>query len=110
LYYHYGRYYYDPSFTVYADVDNEWNSIAAISGGLAIAGALTNDPFLFFAGAAGSLYSLSQYDDDRYSSDPERRLRATYFSKPYFWRNGVRYDRVVVDEDGTRYYQFRRHW
>lgn len=101
--------YYDPLFEYPVIVDNDWDSIAAISGGVALLGALDDDPTLFFAGTVGALYSLSRYDDDRYSDDPVLRLRASYFSRPFFWRHGVRYDRVIVHRGGHEYYRFVRH-
>ena len=108
-YYHGGHYFYDSAFAYPAVIDNEWGSIAALSGGVALLGAFNNDPYLFFAGTAGALYSFSRYDQDRYHGDRYGRLRAAYFARPYFYRSGVRYDRVVVTEGGTRYYRFRRH-
>jgi hypothetical protein len=108
-YYRGGSYYYDPYFSYPAAIDNEWGSIAAISGGVALLGAIDNDPTLFFAGSAGALYSLYRYDRDRQSGNRTDRLRAAYFSRPYFWRNGVRYDRVMVSPNGRRAYRFVRH-
>lgn len=109
-YFHGGAYFYDPFFEYPAVIDNEWDSIAAISGGVALLGALDDDPTLFFAGTAGALYSLYRYDEDRYSDYPAYRLRAAYFSRPYFWRDGVRFDREIVRRDGREYYRFVRHY
>ena len=92
----------------YSSYDNEWNTIAQLSGGVALLGALEGDDTLFFAGLAGSLYSIYRYDEDRYSDDPALRLRAAYFSRPYFYRDGRRYDRVMVNRRGERFYQFLR--
>jgi len=108
-YFNGGLYYYDPGFEYPAVVDNDWSVIGGLFGGAAIIGALDNDPTLFFVGAAGALYSISRYDADLDSGDPVLRARAGYFSKPYFWRDGVRYDRITVDRNGERYYQFHRH-
>ena len=104
-----GRYYYDPVYRYPAVVDNEWGSIAALSGGVALLGAFNHDPYLTFGGAAGALYSLSRYQHDLHSGDRNLRLRATYFNRPYFWRNGVRYDRATVYQNGHEYYRFHRH-
>lgn len=108
-YYHGGHYFYDTAYTYPAVVDNEWGTIAALSGGAAILGVLNNDPYLTFGGALGALYSYSRYESDRHSSDRHLRARAAYFSRPYFWRGGRRYDRVTVVSGGHRYYRFRRH-
>jgi hypothetical protein len=81
--------------------------IAQLSGAVAYLGALESDDTLFFAGSAGALYSLYRYDEDRNSDNPEFRLRADYFSRPYFYRNGRRFNRVIVSRHGERYYQFR---
>jgi hypothetical protein len=84
-------------------------SIAALSGGVALLGVLSDDPYLVFAGEVGSLYSLSQYQIDLDSQDPQFRLRAQFFTRPFFWRDGVRYDRHMVEQGGSRYYQLQRH-
>ena len=107
-YWHGGRYYYDNAYRHPARVDNEWGAIAGLSGGAALVGALDHDPFLAFAGTAGALYSLNRYEQDRRSADAHLRLRASYFSRPYFYRDGVRYDRSLVNAGGGRYYRFRR--
>jgi hypothetical protein len=67
-YYRDGTYYYDPDYYYRASVDNEWLGIAGLAGGAALLGALTNDRTLFFAGAAGELYSLYRLDQDRNSA------------------------------------------
>lgn len=87
---------------------NEWRNIATISGGVALLGLLTNDRTLTFAGTLGSLYSLNRYDQDRRSRVPANRLRAAYFSRPYFYREGRRFDRVTVYQGGHKYYRFVR--
>lgn len=109
LYFYNDAYFYDPDYYYPAYVDNEWRDIAAIAGGVALIGALEDDDTLFFAGTAGALYSLYRYDQDRDSDDRMSRLRAAYFSRPYFWRDGVRYDRTLVTRNGERYYRFVRH-
>jgi len=108
LFFRGGLYYYDAGFSYPAIVDNEWSAIAAVSGGVALLGALENDPTLYFAGTVGAIYSFSQYQMDQGSSDPMARLRASYFGKPYFWRDGTRYDRTTVWDGGVRSYQFVR--
>jgi hypothetical protein len=87
---------------------NEWRNIAILSGAVAVLGLIQKDNRLVFAGAAGSLYSLYRYEQDRKSQSKVDRLRASYFSKPYFTRNGRRYDRRTVTKNGQRYYQFVR--
>lgn len=87
---------------------NEWKSIATVAGAVGIIGALNHDSTLTFAGTAGALYSLSRYEADRRSSNRLYRLRAAYFSRPYFYRNGHRYNRIIVIRHGHRYYRFVR--
>lgn len=87
---------------------NEWRSIANISGGTSLLDLLRNDDRLVFPGNQGALYSYDQFEQDRYSREPERRLRYTYFSRPFIYRNGYRYDRVTVNQHGNHYYRFVR--
>lgn len=108
-FYHGGHYYYDSAFVYPAVVDNDWFAIATIAGGVALAGALDNDPYLFFGGTLGALYSYTRYEDDLHSHYGRYRLRAAYFGRPYFWRRGVRYDRVTLYRGGHKYFRFRRH-
>ena len=89
---------------------NEWRNIAIGAGALGVVGALTHDETLFFTGAAGSLYSTYRYDQERRSHDRTERLRARYFSRPYFYRDGERYNRVSVWQDGQKYYRFEREY
>ena len=107
-YYHNGGYFYDAGFGYPAIMSNEWGSIALIAGGLAIAGALSDDPRLFFAGSVGAFYAMGQYDSDQYGNGTER-MRYAYFNRPYFWRDGVRFDRISVSVGGVSGYEFRRH-
>ena len=90
------------------ETKNEWRNIAAGAGALGVLGLLSGDSTLGFLGAAGTLYSLNRYEQDRRSENRTDRLRAEYFSRPYFYRDGVRYERRLVDRDGRRYYQFER--
>ena len=87
---------------------NEWRNLAYLSGGVALLGLLQKDNRLVFAGAAGALYSLHRYEQDRKSQSSIDRMRAYYFSQPYFTRDGRRYDRRLVTKNGERYYQFVR--
>jgi hypothetical protein len=104
-YYHSGAYYYDPSFTYGAIVDNEWGDIAVGNGGVSIS---AGDPYVYFSGSYGSWYPTSQVDIDLHGGGAAR-ARAGYFSRPYFYREGVRYDRVVGTHAGVRSYRFVRH-
>ncbi|MBN9503441.1 MAG: hypothetical protein BGO01_04170 [Armatimonadetes bacterium 55-13] len=87
---------------------NEWRNIAIASGAVTVLGLLKKDNTLTFAGAAGTLYSLYRYEQDRKSQSSLDRARATYFSKPYFYRDGHKYTRYTVTKNGKKYYQFRR--
>jgi hypothetical protein len=88
---------------------NEWRNIAIGSGALGILGLLKHDNTLFFAGAAGALYSSYRYEQDRKSQSKMQRTRAAYFSKSYFVRDGQRYDRHTKTVKGKKYYYFARH-
>jgi hypothetical protein len=87
---------------------NEWRNLAYAAGAVAVLGLLKKDNTLTFAGAAGALYSLYRYEQDRKSQNQLNRTRAYYFSQPYFYRDGVRYDRRTVTRNGQKYYQFVR--
>lgn len=87
---------------------NEWRNIAIGSGALSVIGLLNNDKTLVFAGAAGALYSVSRYEQDRKSQSKLQRLRAQIFSKPYFYRNGKKYVRRTKWQNGKRYFYFAR--
>jgi hypothetical protein len=88
---------------------NDWRNLATAAGGVAALGILKKDKTLTFAGAAGALYSLSRYEQDRKSQSKEDRARANIFSQPYFYRDGKRYDRQTVTQHGEKYYKFVRH-
>lgn len=88
------------------DKKNEWRNIAIAAGAVGILGLLKKDNTLFFAGTAGALYSLHRYEQDRKSQSKLQRTRASYFSKSYFVRDGVRYNRKLVKKNGKSYYQF----
>ncbi len=89
-----------------SQTQNEWRTIATVSGAAALLGLLKKDNTLTFAGAAGTLYSLYRYDEDSKSKDRLARTRAQYFSRSEFYRDGVRYNRRVVTKNGKKYYQF----
>ena len=91
------------------ETKNEWRNIAVGAGAVGVLGLLQHDKTLAFIGGAGALYSLNRYEQDRRSENRADRLRSQYFSRPYFYRDGVRYDRRVVNRDGSRYYRFERH-
>jgi hypothetical protein len=88
------------------ETKNEWRNIAIASGAVGILGLLKHDQTLTFAGLGGALYSLNRYEQDRRSQNQIDRLRASYFDRDYFVRDGRRYDRRTVERNGQRYYQF----
>ncbi|MGV3618865.1 MAG: hypothetical protein ACO1SV_26365 [Fimbriimonas sp.] len=90
------------------DTKNEWRNIAIGSGALGLLGLLTKDNTLTFGGAAGALYSLTRYEQDRKSQNRYDRTRSSYFDRDHFYRDGVRFDRRTVTKNGQRYYQFFR--
>jgi hypothetical protein len=87
---------------------NEWRNIAYAAGAAAILGLLQKDNRLVFGGAAGAAYALWRYEQDRKSQNSLDRARARYFDNDYFYRDGVRYDRRTITQNGERYYQFVR--
>ena len=87
---------------------NEWRNLAIGSGVVALYGLLKHDNTITFAGAAGALYSLHRYEEDRKSQSKIDRARAAMFSRRSFTRNGVRYVRRTVRRNGRTYYQFVR--
>ena len=88
------------------DTKNEWRNIAIAAGALSVIGLINNDSTLTFVGAAGALYAAHRYEEDRKSQNKASKARAYYFSKPYFIRDGKRYERRIVWRNGVKYYQF----
>jgi hypothetical protein len=88
---------------------NDWRNLAIAAGGVGVLGLLQHDPTISLLGAAGGLYSLNRYEQDRKSQSNSDRARAEIYSHPYVYKDGDRYDRRVVNRDGRRYYQFVRH-
>ncbi len=86
----------------------DWRGIATTSGQLNAVETAERDPTLTFDGAAGEPYLFRQYLTDRTANDDPARVRSTFFAHPYFFRDGVRYQRTTVLIDGKRYYQFVR--
>ena len=87
---------------------NEWRTLAIGAGLIGVLGLVEHDNTLFFAGAAGALYSVYRLNEDRHSENRELRARAYYFDHPYFVRNGVLFRRQTVERDGHKYYRFCR--
>ncbi len=85
---------------------NEWRNIAIGSGAVGLLGLLRHDNTLVFVGAAGALYSLNRYEQDRKSQSKLNRSRAAMFSRTSFKRNGHTYQRRLVTKNGKKYYQF----
>jgi len=90
------------------DKKNEWRNIGIASGALGVLGLLKKDNTLFFAGAAGALYSANRYEQDRKSQSKLQRTKAAYFSRPYFNRDGYRYTRQTKWKDGKKYMYFSK--
>ncbi|HTQ10442.1 MAG TPA: hypothetical protein VMI31_10250, partial [Fimbriimonadaceae bacterium] len=102
------HFFHDRPFVEYIGSRTDWNDVAVFCGFVGLMGYLDHDDFLCFAGSAGALYALWRYDDDLACDDPYRHARACYFSMPFFYRDGVRFERHIVLRDGVRYYQFVR--
>jgi hypothetical protein len=87
---------------------NDWRNLALAAGGVAIYGLIRKDPYIGFGGLAGALYSLNRYEQDRKSQSQLERARASFFDRPYFYRDGKRYERRTVKRNGQKFYQFVR--
>lgn len=87
---------------------NNWRNLAIGAGALGALGFVTHNDTLGVAGLAGGLYSLSRMNADQRSENRMQRARARFYSRPYTYRNGVRYHRRTVWSHGHRYYQFVR--
>ncbi|MDX1931535.1 MAG: hypothetical protein SFU56_02905 [Capsulimonadales bacterium] len=87
---------------------NNWRNIAIGAGAAALYGYAKKDKTLLYGGIAGTLYSLNRYEQDRKSQNQADRARAAFFSRPYFERDGERYERRLVRRKGQRYYRFVR--
>ncbi len=87
---------------------NEWRNIAYLSGAVLAYGLIKGDDTAAIAGGAGALYSLYRYEEDRKSQSQMKKDRAEYYSRPYYYMNGDRYDRRLVTLSGNQYYQFVR--
>jgi hypothetical protein len=85
------------------DKKNEWRNIGIASGALGVLGLLKKDNTLFFAGAAGALYSANRYEQDRKSQSKLQRTKAAYFN-----RDGYRYTRQTKWKDGKKYMYFSK--
>lgn len=87
---------------------NEWRNLAIGAGAIGLWGLLKHDNTLMFGGAAGALYSLNRYEQDRKSQSKLQRTRAAYFSQPTFNRDGYRYTRHSTTRKGQKYYYFTK--
>ena len=107
--YHYnsGKYYFDPEYKFPAQIPNDFNSIVGRFGGV---DTLENDPTLVFSGDSGEMYPVVEYNTDRVKPDKKFKLKSAFFGRPYFYRDGSRYDRkITVDDKGQRCFQFVKH-
>lgn len=86
----------------------EWQKAAYAGGALALLGQFNKDKTVSYVGAAGALYSLYRMQEDTKSQNKIRRQRAAFYSRPYYYKNGVRYDRKTVRKNGHTYYTFVR--
>lgn len=107
-YWHNGGYFFDPLFQFPAIVTNTWGDILLGLGGVAIGASLVNDPYIYFSGPYGELFPTADLSIYLGSSDPVWRARAAFFNRPYFYRDGVRFDRESVARGGRSYYRFVR--
>ncbi len=106
--FHEGHFFGGRPFVEFIGDRHDWLDIAGFAGFVGFIGLLEHDDFLYFAGSAGSLYALWRYDEDLACDDPYRHARACYFSLPFFYRDGCRYERTLVVRGGDRFYQFVR--
>ncbi len=88
---------------------SEWQKLAYAGAAVAVLGQLNRDKTASYIGAAGALYSTYRMEQDRRSKDRLARERAAFWSRPSFTRNGVRYERRVVNKNGKRYFTFVKY-
>jgi hypothetical protein len=87
---------------------NDWRNLALLGGAAAAFGLLKGDNTIALLGAAGGLYSLNRYEQDRKSQSKMERERASFYSRPYYYKDGKRYERRTVTRNGERFYQYVR--
>lgn len=87
---------------------NDWRNLSIGSGAVALLGLLKGDSTITFLGAAGSLYSLHRYEQDRKSQSKADRARAQMFSKGSFTRDGQKYVRKTKWVKGKKHYYFAK--
>jgi hypothetical protein len=92
----------------YRSDHQDWRDIAFVGGFFAQLTFLNNDHRIYFDGSVGDLYPIWQYDQDRDSDDPNCRARAEFFDHDTFYRDGHRFSRRTVSQNGQRYYEFVR--
>jgi len=102
-----------PGTTVYAQdnrqkTKNDWRNLAIAAGGIGVLGLLKHDSTIALLGAAGGLYSLNRYEQDRKSQSQAGRARAEVYSHRYVYKDGKRYARRTVTRNGHRYYTYVR--
>lgn len=87
---------------------DEWKNITIASGAAALLGLLTKNGTVATLGTVGALYSAWRYEEDRKSTDRNRRARAALYSKRSVTIDGKRYKRQTVKRHGKTYYRFVR--
>jgi hypothetical protein len=85
---------------------NDWRNLAIGAAGVSAFGMIQHDPTIGFVGAAGALYSLNRYEQDRKSQSTGAKARASIFSHASIYRNGHQYNRQTVNHNGKKYYRF----
>jgi len=86
---------------------NDWRNLAIAAGGVGVLGLLKHDSTITLLGAAGGLYSLNRYEQDRKSQSKADQARARVYSQPYVYKNGKRYARHTVTRNGHKYYTYK---
>lgn len=87
---------------------NDWRNLAILGGAATAFGLLKGNNTITMLGAAGGLYSLNRYEQDRKSQSSMDRERASFYSRPYYYKDGKRFERRTVSRNGERFYQFVR--
>lgn len=85
---------------------NDWRNLSIGSGAIAVLGLLKHDNTIAFLGAAGALYSLNRYEQDRKSQSKIDHARYTMFSQGSYNRDGHHYVRKTKWVKGQKYYYF----
>lgn len=87
---------------------NNWRNLTYGAGAVTAYGLLRHNTAISVAGAAGTLYSLNRYEQDRRSQSKIDHQRYSRYSRSSYSQNGHTYHRHLVTRHGKKYYTFTR--